>query len=124
VLASVVSLLNPGQLILGGGLSMSGELLPSAVRPALYARALPLASRDLLEAPLVCRALRGVPTSMPVMGLVGLSRRRPSAAARVRTSAGTVHPVRCNEPGSWRCGAASLSVPARSAKTVRAAAAV
>jgi predicted NBD/HSP70 family sugar kinase len=48
VLAFVVSLLNPGQLILGGGLALSGDLMLSAVRQSLYARALPLASRDLL----------------------------------------------------------------------------
>lgn len=48
VLASVVSVLNPGQLIVGGGLARSGDVLLSAVRRALYARALPLASRELL----------------------------------------------------------------------------
>ena len=48
VLASVISLLNPGQLVIGGGLSQSGDLLLSSVRKSLYARALPLASRDLL----------------------------------------------------------------------------
>ena len=48
VLASVVSLLNPAQLVIGGGLSRSGDILLSAVRKSLYNRALPLASRDLL----------------------------------------------------------------------------
>lgn len=48
VLASVVSLLNPSQLVLGGGLSYSGDVLVSSIRKSLYARALPLASRDLL----------------------------------------------------------------------------
>ncbi|MFF2445440.1 ROK family protein, partial [Priestia megaterium] len=48
VLASVVSLLNPSQLVLGGGLSYSGDVLVSSIRTSLYARALPLASRDLL----------------------------------------------------------------------------
>ena len=48
MLASVVSLLNPAQLVIGGGLSQSGDILLSAVRKSLYSRALPLASRDLL----------------------------------------------------------------------------
>lgn len=48
VLASVVSMLNPSQLVLGGGLSHSGDVLLSSIRKSLYARALPLASRDLL----------------------------------------------------------------------------
>ncbi|MER5645867.1 ROK family protein [Streptosporangium sp. NPDC002524] len=48
VLAFVVSLLNPSQLVIGGGLSYSGDVLLSSVRKSLYARALPLASRDLL----------------------------------------------------------------------------
>lgn len=48
VLASVVSLLNPAQLIVGGGLARAGDVLLSSLRKSLYARALPLASRDLL----------------------------------------------------------------------------
>lgn len=48
VLASVVSLLNPSHLVLGGRLSTAGDGLLTAVRKSLYARALPLASRDLV----------------------------------------------------------------------------
>ena len=48
VLANVVSLPNPSQVIIGGGLSHAGEMLFTAIRKSLYAHALPLASRDLL----------------------------------------------------------------------------
>jgi glucokinase-like ROK family protein len=48
VLAYVVSIINPSQLVLGGRMADAGEVLLASLRQALYARALPLASRDLI----------------------------------------------------------------------------
>jgi predicted NBD/HSP70 family sugar kinase len=47
VLASVVSLLNPSLIVLGGGLSQAGEHLLAGVREVVYRRSLPLATQHL-----------------------------------------------------------------------------
>ena len=50
VLASVVSVLNPSVIVVGGALSGAGEHLLSGVRELVYQRSLPLATRDLVIA--------------------------------------------------------------------------
>ena len=47
VVASCVALLNPRVVVVGGRLGMAGEALVAGVREAVYARVLPLASREL-----------------------------------------------------------------------------
>jgi predicted NBD/HSP70 family sugar kinase len=47
VLASVVSLLNPSVIVLGGALSQAGEHLLAGVREVVYRRSLPLATQHL-----------------------------------------------------------------------------
>jgi predicted NBD/HSP70 family sugar kinase len=47
VLATVVSLLNPSVIVLGGALSQAGEHLLAGVREVVYRRSLPLATRHL-----------------------------------------------------------------------------
>jgi predicted NBD/HSP70 family sugar kinase len=46
-LAHVVSLLNPSVIVVGGQLAAAGEHLLSGIRERVYARSLPLATRDL-----------------------------------------------------------------------------
>jgi glucokinase-like ROK family protein len=46
-LASVVNFFNPSLILLGGGVTESGDLLMATIREATYRRALPLATRDL-----------------------------------------------------------------------------
>lgn len=50
-LADVVALLNPSTLIIAGNLAEVSEPLLAAIRESVYARAQPLATRDLLIAP-------------------------------------------------------------------------
>ena len=47
VLASAVALLNPAVLVLGGSLSTSGDTLLDPVRQSIFARTVPLATREL-----------------------------------------------------------------------------
>lgn len=47
VLASVVSILNPSVIVVGGTLSGAGDHLLSGIRELVYQRSLPLATRDL-----------------------------------------------------------------------------
>jgi glucokinase-like ROK family protein len=47
MLASVVNLLNPSVVIVGGGVANAGDGLLAAVRHTVYARSLPLATREL-----------------------------------------------------------------------------
>jgi glucokinase-like ROK family protein len=46
-LASVVSLLNPSLVVIGGGVSRIGDLFLAEIRTAVYRRSLPLATRNL-----------------------------------------------------------------------------
>jgi predicted NBD/HSP70 family sugar kinase len=46
-LASVVSLLNPSLIVLGGGVSRIGDAFLAEIRTAVYRRSLPLATRNL-----------------------------------------------------------------------------
>jgi predicted NBD/HSP70 family sugar kinase len=46
-LAHVVSLLNPSVVVVGGQLAAAGEHLLAGMRERVYARSLPLATRDL-----------------------------------------------------------------------------
>jgi glucokinase-like ROK family protein len=46
-LASVVSLLNPSLIVLGGGVSRIGDAFLAEIRTAIYRRSLPLATRNL-----------------------------------------------------------------------------
>jgi glucokinase-like ROK family protein len=50
VLAGVVSFVNPGLLVVAGGVSRSGDLLLASIRESLYGRSLPMATRDLVVA--------------------------------------------------------------------------
>ncbi len=45
--AGVVSVLNPGVIVVGGSLAGAGELLLSGIREMIYRRSLPLATREL-----------------------------------------------------------------------------
>jgi glucokinase-like ROK family protein len=47
-LASLVNFINPSLIVIGGGVSRSGDSFLARVRQALYERSLPLATRDLL----------------------------------------------------------------------------
>ncbi|MEQ7128411.1 ROK family protein [Actinopolymorpha sp. B11F2] len=47
MLATVVSLLNPSVLVIGGGMSASGDFFTAAIREAVHGQAVPLATRDL-----------------------------------------------------------------------------
>ena len=48
MLATVVNLLNPSLIVIGGGFARSGDVLLAAIRQTIYARSLPLATRELL----------------------------------------------------------------------------
>jgi glucokinase-like ROK family protein len=48
MLASVVNLLNPSLIVIGGGVAMSGDGLLASIRHTVYGRSLPLATRDLV----------------------------------------------------------------------------
>lgn len=50
MLASVVNLLNPSLIVVGGGVAAAGDMFLAAVRERVYARSLPLATRQLLVA--------------------------------------------------------------------------
>jgi glucokinase-like ROK family protein len=47
VLASLVNFYNPSMIVIGGGVSLIGNLLLSSIRQAVLKRSLPLATRDL-----------------------------------------------------------------------------
>lgn len=47
MLAAVVSLFNPSVLVVGGGMSESGDFFLAAIREAVHGQAVPLATRDL-----------------------------------------------------------------------------
>jgi glucokinase-like ROK family protein len=47
VLAGFVNFFNPSLLLLGGGVTASGDLLLATIRESVYRRSLPLATRDL-----------------------------------------------------------------------------
>ncbi|MDN4476085.1 ROK family transcriptional regulator [Demequina sp. SYSU T00192] len=47
VLATCVSILNPGQIVIGGEMAESGETLLAGIREAIYQRSQPLATRQL-----------------------------------------------------------------------------
>ena len=47
-LASLVNVLNPSVIVIGGGVSLVGDLLLASIREAIYGRSLPLATRSLL----------------------------------------------------------------------------
>lgn len=47
MLASVVNILNPALVVIGGPVAETGDLLLAAIRQAVYDRSLPLATRDL-----------------------------------------------------------------------------
>ena len=46
-LATVVNLVNPSLLVLGGGVTGAGDALLASIRQGIYFRSSPLASRDL-----------------------------------------------------------------------------
>ncbi len=47
VLAQLVNTFNPSMIVIGGGVAEAGEVFHAPVRRAVYARSLPLATRDL-----------------------------------------------------------------------------
>lgn len=48
MLASVVNLVNPSLIVIGGGVARAGDSLLASIRHTIYRRSLPLATRDLL----------------------------------------------------------------------------
>ena len=48
VLASIVNFFNPSLIVIGGGLSRTGDQLLAGIRETIYRRSLPLATRELL----------------------------------------------------------------------------
>jgi len=48
MVATVVNLVNPSLIVIGGGVAGVGDLLLAAVRQAIYGRSLPLATRNLV----------------------------------------------------------------------------
>jgi glucokinase-like ROK family protein len=48
MLASIVNFFNPSLIVIGGGLSQTGDQLLAAIREGVYRRSLPLATRELL----------------------------------------------------------------------------
>jgi predicted NBD/HSP70 family sugar kinase len=51
MLTSVVNVLNPSLIVIGGGVAGAGDVLLACIRHTIYARSLPLATRDLLIRP-------------------------------------------------------------------------
>ena len=47
MVATLVNALNPSLVIIGGGVAHAGDVLLAAIRETVYARSLPLATRDL-----------------------------------------------------------------------------
>lgn len=60
VLATVVNLLNPGVIVVGGTLARAGEHLLAGVRETVYGRSTALATRDLTIVPATSRETGGV----------------------------------------------------------------
>lgn len=60
MLASVVNFFNPSLVVIGGGVASSGDVLLESIRGVVYARALPLATRELLVLPSSLGGLAGV----------------------------------------------------------------
>jgi glucokinase-like ROK family protein len=60
MLASVVNLLNPSLVVVGGGVAQSGDHLLAAIRETVYRRSLPLATRELTLQRSSLGALAGV----------------------------------------------------------------
>jgi glucokinase-like ROK family protein len=48
MLATVVNLLNPSLIVIGGGVATAGDSLLASIRHTVYGRSLPLATRDLV----------------------------------------------------------------------------
>ena len=48
MVATLVNAVNPSLVVIGGGVTRVGDALVASVREAVYARSLPLATRDLL----------------------------------------------------------------------------
>jgi glucokinase-like ROK family protein len=59
-LATMVSLLNPSAIVIGGGVSRIGHVFLAEIRTAVYARSLPLATRNLPIVPSALGANAGV----------------------------------------------------------------
>jgi predicted NBD/HSP70 family sugar kinase len=59
-LATVVNLLNPGLVVMGGGVSRAGDPFLAAIRSTVYRRSLPLATRTLSIVPGELGPLAGV----------------------------------------------------------------
>jgi glucokinase-like ROK family protein len=59
-LATMVSLLNPSAIVIGGGVSGIGHVFLAEIRTAVYARSLPLATRNLPIVPSALGANAGV----------------------------------------------------------------
>lgn len=90
VTADVVSILNPGLIVVGGTLARGGDFLLSGIRELVYQRCLPLATRELtivLAPPQADIALFGtgqlvVDNAFSPAGAVALLNRIASAATR------------------------------------------
>jgi len=59
-LATVVNLLNPGLIVMGGGVSRAGDPFLAEIRSTIYRRSLPLATRSLSIVPAELGPLAGV----------------------------------------------------------------
>jgi predicted NBD/HSP70 family sugar kinase len=64
MLASIVNFFNPSLIVVGGGVTQSGDQLLASIRETVYRRSLPLATRDLV----VHRSSLG-----PLAGVIGAS---------------------------------------------------
>ena len=48
VLAGLVNFFNPSLMVIGGGVANAGDAYLAAIREVIYARSMPLATRDLV----------------------------------------------------------------------------
>lgn len=80
-LASVVNLLNPSLIVIGGGVAGAGDTLLAAIRETIYRRSLPLATRHLL----IARSQLGERAG--VVGTAAMVLDQLFAAARFRETA-------------------------------------
>lgn len=59
-LATIVSVFNPSLIVVGGGMAKAGDQLFASIKEAVYGRALPLATRDLIVQRSALNGLGGV----------------------------------------------------------------
>jgi predicted NBD/HSP70 family sugar kinase len=60
MLSTVVHVLNPSLIVIGGGVAGAGDPLLAAIREAIYGQSLPLATRELQIRPVALGSQSGV----------------------------------------------------------------